>query len=66
MLDVPAAGLVYDFGILIRVYPQTTSFGPERRFRSLEILDIVHYACGFKIAQTLLRTKISGLWIDTG
>jgi len=41
------------------------SFGPERRFRSFEILEIVHYSCGFKIAQTLLETKIYHLWTNT-
>ncbi len=35
-------------------HPQTASFGPERRFRSFEILEIARYACGFKIAQALL------------
>ncbi len=39
---------------LTSVHPQTASFGPERRFRSFEILDIARYACGFKIAQALL------------
>jgi hypothetical protein len=35
------------------VHPQTASFGPERRFRSFEILNIARYACGFKIAHAL-------------
>jgi hypothetical protein len=39
---------------LTSVHPQTASFGPERRFRSFEILDIARYGCGFKIAQALL------------
>jgi hypothetical protein len=47
------------------VRPQTASFGPERRFRSFEILGIARYASGFKIAQALLRTKIYRLWTDT-
>jgi hypothetical protein len=38
----------------LSVHPQTASFGPERRFRPFEILDIARYACGFKIAQALL------------
>jgi hypothetical protein len=40
--------------ILVSAHPQTASFGPERRFRSFEILDIARYASGFKIAQALL------------
>jgi hypothetical protein len=40
--------------LFARAHPQTASFGPERRFRSFEILEITHYACGFKIAQALL------------
>ncbi len=39
---------------LVSAHPQTASFGPERRFRSFEILDIARYAYGFKIAQALL------------
>jgi hypothetical protein len=35
-------------------HAQTASFGPERRFRSFEILEIARYAGGFKIAQALL------------
>jgi len=50
---------------LISAHPQTASFGPKLRFRSFEILGIVHYACGFKITQALLRTKIYHLWTDT-
>ena len=48
------------FGSIARLFsitsahPQTASFGPERRFRSFEILDIARYASGFKIAQALL------------
>ena len=59
--------------MLGNVHPQTASFGPQRRFRSSEILEIAHYACyrrdcyavGFKIAQALLQTKINHLWKDT-
>ncbi len=51
--------------VLVSAHPQTASFGPERRFRSFEILDIARYVCGFKIAQALLRTKIYHLWTDT-
>ena len=40
--------------VLVSVRPQTASFGPERRFRSFEILKIARYASGFKIAQALL------------
>ncbi len=47
--------LVYELWYWIdSVHPQTASFGPERRFRSFEILEIARYACGFKIAQALL------------
>ncbi len=35
-------------------HPQAASFGPERRFRSFEILDVARYASGLKIAQALL------------
>jgi len=35
-------------------YPQTASFGPERRFRNFGILEIARYACGLKISQALL------------
>ncbi|MCP3953282.1 MAG: hypothetical protein GY697_13840 [Desulfobacterales bacterium] len=49
----------------VSAHPQTASFGPERRFRSFEFLDIARYACGFKIAQALLWTKIYHLWTDT-
>jgi hypothetical protein len=41
------------------------SFGFERRFRSFEILEIVRYSSGFKIAQALLETKIYHFWTDT-
>jgi hypothetical protein len=40
--------------LLDSAHPQTASFGPERRFRSFEILDVARYASGFKIAQALL------------
>ena len=50
---------------LTSIHPQTASFGPERRFRSFEILDVARYASGFKIAQALLWTKIYHLWTDT-
>jgi hypothetical protein len=44
-------------GVLSRhvgsAHPQKASFGPERRFRSVEILGIARYACGFKIAHAL-------------
>jgi hypothetical protein len=40
--------------LLVSAHPQTASFGPERRFRSFEILDVARYASGFKIAQALL------------
>jgi hypothetical protein len=39
---------------LSSAHSQTASFGPERRFRSFEILDIARYACGFKTVQALL------------
>jgi hypothetical protein len=48
------AGMNPTFQRLTIVHPQTASIGPERRFRSFEILEIAHYACGFKIAQALL------------
>ena len=51
---------------LPNAHPQTASFGPELRFRPFEILGIAGYACGFKIAQALLRTKIYHLWTGIG
>ena len=50
---------------LTNAHPQTASFGPERRFRSFEILDVARYASGLKIAQALLWTKIYHLGTDT-
>jgi hypothetical protein len=41
----------------VSAHPQTASFGPYRRSRSLEILDhangVTGYACGFKFAAAL-------------
>jgi hypothetical protein len=42
------------FACVESAHPQTASFGPERRFRSFEILEIARYACGFKITKALL------------
>ncbi len=50
---------------MVSAHPQTASFGPERRFRSFEILDVARYASGLKIAQALLWTKIYHLWMNT-
>ena len=50
-------GLPCRHGVVIRelfsVDPEKASFGPGRRSRSFEILDVADYACGFKIAAAL-------------
>jgi hypothetical protein len=53
-LSAPAHPLLVNFWLLTSAHPQTASFGPERRFRSFEILDVARYASGLKIAQALL------------
>jgi hypothetical protein len=49
---------IEDFEATSNDYQQTAYFGPGRRFRFFEILDIAYYACGFKKTQALPRTKI--------
>jgi hypothetical protein len=46
--------MIFISEILLSVRPETLDFGPERRSRSFEILDVAGYASGFKFTAALV------------